>query len=129
METWLIVFITVGSGLALFIAIFIYKNKKEQRRNEAFANNQRVTIVGGQQQPQNFYPQHQGQVSYVTNAIPSTANTGIINHQNPQVYYNPNFPQNVHMHSGTVNNPMYNPRVTPMMMSSTPTGFVTPAGI
>lgn len=124
MEAWLIVLITIGSGLALFIALFILKNKSEQRK-EAMRANQTVTNVQAasvpyplqqlppnyyQQPPPNYYQtnvppqqqQQQGQIVVVHGSIPSTANQGVINVRDPNSYYNT---------SSAVHNPMYNPRV------------------
>lgn len=106
MEAWLIVLITVGSGIALFITIFILKTKKEQKRNERIAQQQATMANAIAQQaalPQNsqfnnyqpntMLPQQPPpynniyqpgtvqpqQVVYINPNIPSTANQGIIN--------------------------------------------------
>lgn len=105
MDTWLIVLITVGSGLALFIAILYYKTKQEKKRQERMTVNQTtmgVHVVTNNSSPynpnfpqqpnQNYYNQpqmmmpqpqmmpqlqpQQGQLYIVNTSIPSTANQG-----------------------------------------------------
>ena len=101
METWLIVLITVGSGLALFIAILWYKTKEEKKRQASMLVNQTtmgIHVVGNQSTPYNPYHQqqypiqnynqpqvipHQGQPVFINTPIPSTANQGAFNMRNP----------------------------------------------
>lgn len=113
METWLIVLITVGSGLALFIAIFYYKIKTEKKRQASMFVSQTtmgIHVVGNQSTPYNPYHQqqqpiqtynqpqvipHQGQTIFINTPIPSTANQGAFNMRNPgpnlstKVFLNP----------------------------------------
>lgn len=100
MDAWLIVLITISSGIALFAIIFALKNRSEKKR--AQMNENRMTTVHvvqsqpyPQQQMQNVPPpyspgfiqqSHQGQTFVIHPPIPSTANQGLVNPRNPQDY-------------------------------------------
>jgi hypothetical protein len=119
MDAWLIVLITISSGIALFAIIFTIKTKNEKKRAQNIAS---VQVIQNQQtypqqQMQNIPPPpynpgfiqqpQQGQSFYVHPPIPSTSNQGIFNPKDPQAYYNPNMP-GVQVHSGRLN-PMLAP--------------------
>ena len=113
MDTWLIVLLTVGSGLALFIALLYYKTKQEKKRQARMTVNQTsmgVHVVTNNSSPynpnfaqqpnQNYYnqpqgmmpqpqvmmPPQQGQLYIVNTSIPSTANQGLFNARNPSAH-------------------------------------------
>lgn len=105
MDAWLIILITISSGIALFAAIFAIKNRSEKKKAQSFEN--RATSVQviqsqppyPQQQASNVPPPYnpgfiqqpqQNQAFYVQPPIPSTSNQGIFNHRDPQAYYHPN---------------------------------------
>lgn len=123
MDAWLIVLITISSGLALFAVIFAIKNKREKKMNENYQNRATTVHVVSNQPPypQQMPPQYgfNQQPAFAHPPIPSTANQGILNPQNPQAYYNPNMPQVIQL-DGRGTNARFVPMVAPSsgMMSN-----------
>lgn len=108
MEAWLIVLITISSGIALFAAIFALKNRSEKRKAQIYENRATTVQVIQSQPPSNgpppynpgFIHQPQGQAVFVHPPIPSTSNQGLVNPRNPQDYYHPSMSNVVQVNQG-----------------------------
>lgn len=74
METWLIILITVSSGLALFVFLFYLKTKKEKRKQNTRLHQPVVMITNSHQ-------------------VPNTNHSSMINYGTPPtMYQNPVYP-------------------------------------
>lgn len=118
MDAWLIVLITLCSGIALFAAIFALKNRNQKRNALRYQNSVALANVQVVQSPQQypqqvpppynigFIQQNPPQVHYHP-PIPSTSNQGIYNPQNPQAFLN--MPQSMDGRSTVIRAGMINP--------------------
>lgn len=128
MEAWVIVLITISSGIALFAIIFTIKKKWDQKREASFQSRTTVIQVSQppypQQPPYNFGQNHpfpqQSHQAFSHPPIPSTTNQGIFNHQNPHAH-NPNTSNFIQMNNGM--NPRFAPTMAPGGGTLTNPGF------